>query len=379
LMYYLVIDNKIVGNITSILPSKYSPTKIQIDNVDYDLGEYVKIDKFNSTSGSFSVGDEISAVLGYDGKVVDAYYSEDEDNQKYGFVTDWTSTLEYAPGDYGKPHYTVELLHVDGTKETYDIGENPEQYDNKLVTYTYLDDDEETVALQNLTYTTSSEVTIDTAQRMIGHKFATDNIKVFNCTDYTASIIKWSDIPNGTLPAGKILYMGNIGDFEDVNVLLLYDVNNVQNKDFVVQRYDVPDGRRTLEYSYYMRSGGTDYTYKCEHQLSSVEIGSVVNMKMADDNTIDSLNEVKNPDNLGWVVEAIDANRIKINGWVFAFNSDVAIYEIDASGNLSVRKISDITLNYTYDRVKMYCNRPLNNGGKVQTIIFSKYSDDTDD
>ena len=378
LIYYLVVENQINGEITSILPTKYSPEKIQLDKVDYELSSDARISKFNSSSGSLNVGDTATIVLGYDGKVVDAYYQEDEDNENYAFVTSWDTEWKVPVGGAGKMCYTVELLHVDGTKKTYDIAENPSKFDKKLVTFKYLDVDETSVELYSVDYETPKyDLTIDTDQRIIGHRYATSNIKIFNCTDYTASIIKWGDIPEGTLPAKKVLFMGSVkdDDFQDVNVLLLYDLNNEQNKDFMVQRISTPMGMVSDTYKYYLRAGGVDYTYECEHQLSGVKIGSVVNMKLDEKGAIASFNEVKVPDNLGWIVQAIDDNRIKINDWVFTFNSDITLYFMNADGSISRGTKADVILNYTYNSIKMYCNRPLSNGGKVQAIVFSKYNE----
>jgi hypothetical protein len=174
--------------------------------------------------------------------------------------------------------------------------------------------------------------------------------------------------------------MGSVkdDDFQDVNVLLLYDLNNEQNKDFMVQRISAPMGMVSDTYKYYLRAGGTDYTYECEHQFSAVKIGSVVNMKLNEKGEIDSFNEVKVPDNTGWVVQAVDDNRIMINDWVFSLNSDITFYFMNADGSISRGSKTDVILNYTYNSIKMYCNRPLSNGGKIQAIVFNKYNETTD-
>ena len=370
LMYYLVVDNKIDGQLTSILPSKYSPKKIQINGVDYDLGEYAKINKFNSASDSLNVGDSVSVILGYDGKVVDAFYTEDAANEEYAFVVNTSTMVSTAAADYGKVYYTVELMHVDGTRKTYKIAEDPSQFRWRLVKYSSVDDD--TAALLNLSYITATDVQIDRYEKKVGQSYAADNIKIFNYTDSTVSLINWNDIPDGTLPAGKVQFLGTTGDFGDINVILTNDVLNQQFRNYVVQKIQVPDGKRVNDYSYSLISGNSQYTYTSKNEVPGAVVGSVFNMKMYNNN-VSSFNQIKNPDGLGWYVQAIDSKRIKMNNWVYMFTPDVTIYLKDYAGNLTAKKIADIGVgtNASYGSIKLYCDRSLNNGGKVQTIVLS--------
>ncbi|HEY5583560.1 MAG TPA: S-layer homology domain-containing protein, partial [Ruminiclostridium sp.] len=370
LMYYLVVDNKIDGQITSILPSKYSPNKIQINDVNYDLGKYAKITKFNSSNGSFEVGDNASVVLGYDGKVVDAYYAEDDNNKDYAFVVNTSTEVSKEAVDYGKVYYTVDLMHVDGTTKTYKTAEDPNQYRRRLVKYSLVNDD--TVALLNLSYITASDVQIDRYEKKVGQSYASDNIKIFNYTDSSVSLVKWTDIPDGTLTAGKVQFMGTTGDFGDVNVLLVSDVLDEQNKNCVVQKIVIPDGKRVTEYAYSLISGSNQYTYTSKTEIPGAVVGSVFSMKMYN-NTISTFNQIKNPDGLGWFVQAIDSKRVKMNDWVYMYSPDMTVYIKDYSGNLTAKKVADIAIGSSanYGSIKLYCSRPLNNGGKVQAIVIS--------
>lgn len=370
LIYYLVVDNKIDGQITSILPSKYSPKKIQINNVEYTLGEYAKINKFNSSNGSFKVGDVVSVVLGYDGKVVDTYYSVDDNNKEYAFVVNTATMVSSAAADYGKVYYTVELMHTDGTRKNYKIAEDPNQYRWRLVKYSEVNDD--TVALLNLSYITATDIQIDRYEKKIGQSYASDNIKVFNYTDSTVSLINWNDVPNGTLSSGKVQFLGTTGEFGDINIMLTCDVFNQQYKNYVVQNIQVPDGKRLTTYSYSLVSGSSQTNYTSKTEIPGAVVGSVFSMKMYN-NTISTFDQIKTPDGLGWYVQAIDSKRIKMNNWVYMFSPDVSIYIKDYSGNLTAKKIADIAVgtNSRYGSIKLYCERPLNNGGKVQAIVIS--------
>lgn len=370
LMYYLVVDNRIDGEITSILPSKYSPKKVQINSVDYDLGEYAKLNKFNSTGGSFNVGDTVGAVLGYDGKIVDVYYAENSTVEDYAFVVNTATEVSKKAADYGKTYYTVSLMHVDGTTKTYKISEDPGKYKWRLVKYSALADD--FVALLSVSNNMSNELNIDRYEKRVGQSYATDNIKIFNYTDSTVSILKWTDIPNGTLPAGKVQYIGTTGDFGDVNLLLTSDLLYQQYKNYVVQKVTVPDGKKATTYTYNLVSGTDSYTYTSKSELSGVLVGSVVSMKMFN-NKVSSYDKLVDTSAQGWYVQAIDSKRIKMSEWVYMFGSDVSFYVKDYSDNLTAKKLTDITVGTEagYANVKLYCDRPLNNGGKVQYVIIN--------
>ncbi len=369
LIYYLVVDNKVDGQITSILPSKYAPKSIKINNIEYQLGDYANLSSFNSSKGAFKVGDTVSAVLGYDGKVVEAYYTDNSDNKDYAFVENTSTVVSKDAADYGKIYYTVDLMLIDGTTKTFKVKEDPGQYKWRLVKYSALTDD--TITLMNLTYLTPTDVTFDKYEKKINQGYAADNIKIFNYTDSTVRLVNLNDIPNGILKAGKVEYIGTTGAFSDVNVMLINDVFDEQYKNFVVQKIQVPDGRIN-SYTYTLLSGSNKYTYTTQAEIQGATVGAIFKMKMYNTG-INSFAQIKDPDALGWFVQAVDSKRVMINNWVYMFSPEMTVYLVDYAGNISVKKVADIITgtNSSYTSVKLYCDRPLNNGGKVQTMVIS--------
>jgi hypothetical protein len=65
--YILVVGDKAEGEVTDIYPDKVHPTSLFIDNKKYELGKYVNLRRINV----LELEDKVSAVLGYDGKIVD--------------------------------------------------------------------------------------------------------------------------------------------------------------------------------------------------------------------------------------------------------------------------------------------------------------------
>ncbi len=369
LIYYLVVDNKVEGEITSILPSKYSPKTLQINNVDYEFGQYAELNKFNSTPGSFNTGDGITAILGYDGKVVDAYLQADENNEDYAFVLKWSTMVSKEAADYNKQYYTVELLHVDGSQKTYKVNSDPRAYNWKLVQYSLIDDD--TVALLSMQYNISSSFVVDINNKKIGEYCVTDNVKIFNYTDYAVKLVRWSDIPNGRLISGKIKYLGHTGDFNDVNVICAYDIFNEQNKDMVVKSIEKPVGTNG-SYKYELVAGTSSYTYTTKEAIPNAEVGTVFSMKMNNGVIVD-YNYQSNPVTSWWYVQAVDSKRIKINNVVYFFSGNVSVYFKDRSGKLDAQPVSNIRVgpNQGYESINIYTDRPLDNDGKVTMLVFN--------
>ena len=368
-IYYLVVDNKVDGQITSILPSKYAPKSIKINNAEYQMGDYANLNRFNSSKGAFKVGDTVSVVLGYDGKVVEAYYTDNSDNKDYAFVENTSTIVSKDAADYGKIYYTVDLMLIDGTTKTYKVKEDPGQYKWKLVKYSVVTDD--TITLMNLTYLTPTDVTFDKYEKKINQGYAADNIKIFNYTDSTVRLVNLNDIPNGILKAGKVQYIGTTGAFSDVNVMLINDVFDEQYKNCVVQKIQVPDGK-VNSYTYTLISGSNKYTYTTKTEIPGASVGAVFKMKMYN-NSVNSFEQIKDPEAMGWFVQAIDSKRIMLNNWVYMFNPEMTVYLIDYAGNITTKKVADIITgtNAAYTSMKLYSDRPLNNGGKVQTIVIS--------
>ncbi len=69
--YLLVEDKKIEGKITDFILNKSKVETVQIDDKNYDLSGYMERNKADKLLEMFKTGDKVSALLGYDGKIVD--------------------------------------------------------------------------------------------------------------------------------------------------------------------------------------------------------------------------------------------------------------------------------------------------------------------
>ena len=112
--YLYAIDNKVKGVIDDILPNKMSPSTIAIDGTSYTLGEYMDLNKINSSKNSFKVNSFVTALLDKDGKVTDLV----DDAQNYAVLMSETESTSTDTWDYGSRVYTVKLMITDGSTKT---------------------------------------------------------------------------------------------------------------------------------------------------------------------------------------------------------------------------------------------------------------------
>ncbi len=385
--YILVVDNKIDGTITNILPDKVSPKTIQINNKNYDLNKYMNVSKINSAPGAFKVKDGVTLLLGYDGKVVDVTNSIGGDTANYAFVMNYSSSTSKDIQDFKTTTYSVKLLFTDGTTDTCKVtNEFPGKYKGKLVKYTKIDDN--TVSLEAVDYlnpveyvqqpantdptafgdqtkmvATYKQFNVNQVDDMLNSNYVADNIRIFDVvSDYTGAdtqvkLIDWSSLPNGKIPDGKVLYMSTAGPFADVNVLVLDDIFDENYKLAVVEN---SNQKSATSNSYKLLAGAVEYSTSGRGDL---DVGSVARLKISGGN-VDSYTTL-NPNVTASAIQVIDTNRIMVNNTVYRFNNKIAIYFKDSAGNISARGINDIVEGQQYTRISLY----LDGNGKVEAIV----------
>lgn len=378
--YILVVDEKVEGEITNILPNKVSPKIVQINNVNYELGNYMDLSKINS-QGLFKTDDSVTALLGYDGKVVDIIGTSSEDNSNFALVLDNYTKTSTAIEDFGTEINYVKLLHIDGTSKTYKLNTDDNGYNGDLVKYKILpsqeDDDVDTVVIEKVDYLASKEYTIDKEKKKIDSNYFADNIKIFNIVmpisggDSDAYLMDWSDLPNGVIPPGKIKFMNKVGPFEDVNVLFVDNILDEGLKQGIVTSIKTQgNSRQGLIYTNTILVDGKEYTTNLN--IKGLYEGVVVRVRMRNEK-IFSLEGMKSPYVEGSSINAIDSKRIKIKGNIYEFKNNVGIYFMDYDGNYERKGINDIVANQEYGRISLYLDKATKYDGKVELIVVQPY------
>ncbi|HHV58895.1 MAG TPA: S-layer homology domain-containing protein [Clostridiaceae bacterium] len=374
--YVLVVADRVEGEILGILPNKLSPRQVNLGGKIYNLSPDMNFDKVKSTSTSFKTGDEIIALLGYDGRVVDMLYEAAEEASDLAVVLNYHKTISTDLVDYGTVINYVKLLLANGQTVTWKVDEEPFSLKGTMVKYIKedLDPDPE---VEDIKVTLSQiniagmlkEYTIDREEGKIGDSYVTDNVLIFNRIHNTANmdaevdILRWDEMPNGTLKVGKIIYVNQAGEFGDVNLIFADDLFDEKYKYGVVTSIDLGTVCRVN-----MLINGVPYQFLSPERVSG-EIGTVVKVEVINNN-ITKIVEWLPAAAQSTTIQAVDKKRVKIDDVIYPFTDGAVIYFKDSGARITVQGIKDIDTTKTYGKVSVYLDKPLDQKGKVQALVI---------
>lgn len=370
--YIAVFDNKVGGKITAVTPSRLSPSSLSIDNVPYDISRDIELSKINPLNIDLSVGNNIVVYLGYDGKIVNIEGFGTQDNSGYAVVLDTAYSYTTELNGSRKILYTAKLLLADGLTATFNVTANAQEYKGKLVTYRFTDE-EDTVSLSQIAYNFPGETYINKEERLLGDSYVTDNVKIFDIifndtgSEVTARLLKWSDLPGGTIPSGKIWYTNKSGAFDDINVIFTDDILNQRFKTGIVKSTSVIPSPGGYSWLYTILIDGKEYYYN-EHD-SELTQGTVFRFRM-NSTGIDSILQSKSPAVTATKVQAVDGRRIKIDDKVYYFSNNISVYHRSVSGAITAKTLSSIDTAQTYQRVCLYNDTASDPTGKISIILL---------
>ncbi len=372
--YVLVYGNNISGDITEILPNKISPVSIKVDGVSYELDNNFPVQKINS-SGIIETGETVTLLLGNNGKAVDIILSGTGENEDYVLVLDAYSETSIQSEDYGTELYYVSLLHTDGGKKTYLAETDLTGYKGKIVKYTVMDtgDEYDTVCLSSIDNLAANSYEIKKDERMIDNSFVTDNVVIFNMIynvygrESEASILKWSDLPNGRLPSGKLKYLHKTGDFMDIDVIYFDNILEEGISYGLITGVNTKSSHSGTQQTITVMIQGKQYSFTTGESTGAAT-GAVMRVKM-NNGSIVSTEGIISAAATSTIVEAVDTSRIKLNGTVYVYHRDIAIYELQQSNIWKAVGTSDLSKCPNNGTIRLYLDKPLSYGGKVVMIV----------
>lgn len=375
--YIEVFSNEAAGEITAILPSKASPETISIDNKSYQLSSYFPKNKVN-LSGSVEVGSRASLILGADGKAVDIILSGTGLNEDYVLVLDAYKEESVDTQDFGEITYFVTLLHTDGSERTYITLEDKLAFKGDLAKYSILSQGTEydTVLLSSVDSTSDSNLVFDVNkdERMLGSSYVADNVVIFNQINNIygrkndAAVIKWSDLPYGKLEMGKVRYVHRTGDFGDIDVLFLNNVNDEQYAyGIVTDIIKITSNGPNIVQTINIMVNGKNYTYTSEPL--SVRSGSVVKVRMSDDKIL-AVDKQLTPYAAISNIDAVDSSRIRFNGRTYSYHKNLSVYEHGSGGSWNAVGTSKLMKESQNYQVEIYLDKSIDFGGKVVMMII---------
>lgn len=369
--YLLVIDGLVSGELTAILPNRISPKTIQIDNKNYDISKDFDLSKLTSKNSVFKIGDTVQISIGYDSKVANLDYPTGQDNANFAYVMSASTVYEN-----GKPVYKVKIIKADGTTGTYNSYLDATNLKGLLVTFTNVNDD--TLMLSQIYNQSYAEMTFNKDNLKFGDYYGTSNLRIFNViTNITGSeanvkVLNPSDLYSGLVASGKVLYMNHVGDFGDVNVMVLNDINEeAASYGLVTSATTVVTGsgpRKTTTYNYTILVNGKSYqwTTATDYAISALDIVGVD----VSTGQVGTFYGVITEEPIATNIQALSGTKIKINNTVYQYRSDVKIYYRDSSGNITTPSIDDIDITQNYASVSVYLDKPVGYNGKVKAVVI---------
>lgn len=375
--YIIIYANSVSGEVTAILPNKISPTSIKLDDQSYALSPDFPIDKVTG-QGSVQVGETARLLLNNEDKAIDIILNGESNNKDYVLVLNAYDQASTATTDYGQTYHYVTLLHSNGVKKTYRTEVDVIGMKGEVARYTIKavgksKDDYDTVELTDLNYGTINASQIDKETRTLDNSTVTNDAVIFNMihnvygTDSTASVLKWSDLPDGSLQTGKVLYLHKAGDFQDVDVILF---NNILDQDVaygIVTNITSSWTRETgAVYTASILIRGTTYQYKYSEE--GLYLGEVIRVKMSGTSII-GVDYAVSAAATGKTVEAVDSTRIRMNGATYNYKSDVSILKY-SDNTWKVAGSSEILKGDNLYNISVYLDKPISFGGKVILITL---------
>jgi hypothetical protein len=349
--YILVVDSEIQGKLKGFLPTKVSAKQIQIDTKTYEFGKDMDLNKVRNTS-TFSIDDDVIALVGYDGKIVDVIYPY-EDSTNYALVMNYSDA---AAGD----SRTIKLLLPNGTTASYKTKDAYSSLKGTLISYSKLDD--EYISVLPIEYTSSKDYTVNKDDRLIDSYLVTDDVKIYNImsnndgTDTQVNILNWSDMPYGNIPAGRVLHINRSGEFGDINIIVASDLLDQKYKMGVVSKVS---GSR-----YSIMVDGKEYSYS--GPVTNAQVGTTVIVSMS--GGLDSVLGITYSYNKSTKIQAFDMKRIKINDKVYRFRNDMVIYKKGIDDAITVISKDELNTGKTYVDVSLFTD--YNN--MVKMILISE-------
>lgn len=374
--YVLVIDNRVTGTLTGILPDKKTPQKVEIDGRQYEIDNTFAVSKLTG-SDSFNLGDNVTLLLGYDGKAVDIRDALYSDNSNFAFVINYGVYKTTDKYDYGSARYTVKLLLSNGSTDDFECNTTPSALKGKLVQYAK--ESNNSVDLTSLDYSSAGQAIIDKDNRKLfwnGSYYGNDitgNVKVFNFIsnnsgmDAQAEVLSWSDVPS-VLQSGQIIYMNKTGEFDDVNLMLLDNVSSSSYQMGFVKSIKKNTAPGKSSYALAIIVNGKDYNYEIPANDYGIVNGSVVRVTLLN-NSIDNIVEVRYPDTQSTTIRAVDKDRIRISNRTYTFADNKYIYMIDSTGGLKSIDTTQLRTDALYDQVSVYTDVSYSVGGKAQIVV----------
>lgn len=369
--YILHKREKKNGVITAIAPNKAYPISISLDAEKYDLSEDMNYSKINTSNGAFVLNNYVTAILDKDNKIIDLI----DINDKYAMVLNYSETKSTKDFNYGTKIYSVKVILASGELKTYETLEDPSRYKGTLIKFSF--DNDQYIKIEEPKYNKIGDCIINKDEMMLDSDYLSNNVRIFNIisnnnnSDAIINIVDLNKFNNGKMNTSKIKFINKEGPFNDINIIVLNDYFDEMTKLLYVKENIAASGSSyNVKYSYELLLGNTSYTIKV-NSTDLFKAGDVIKTKV-DGTTVNSnVTKIEKIES-GSKLQAIDNFKIMLNDKIYKFNEKYNIYYKNNSGGIVSITYDKVDLTKNYTDIKLYSNKPLNEGGKIEVVVITE-------
>lgn len=372
--FILAYENEVSGEVTAVLPNVIAPSSIEIDGASYELDAAFPKHKINA-DGHIARSQTVTLLLGENGRAVDVLLGGTAENDGFALVVDVYEEVSQKNEDYGKKMYFVNLLHTDGVVRTWLTERKMTGLKGELVTYevTAAGEDYDTVALTGLPDVQDRTHEIRKDERMLDNSYVTENAVIFNMVlnvygrNSDAFVLKWSELPSGRIPAGKLKYAHAAGDFQDIDVLYFDNILDEGIQFGLVTDIKTVYAREGTTQTIQSLIGGKEHAIETE-PVANIRTGCVLKLRMSGGNVL-SVGRVEDPYVVTGTIQAADSSRIRVKDATLAYHRDLAVYKL-TTGNQWKRTGTDELTKENTRTLEVYLDKPLVYGGKAVVVLI---------
>lgn len=345
-------SNKVTGTFEKALPNLDYPTSVVVSGVTYELSGTAATLALSS-AGTLNIGDNVTLLLGKDGKAVGAIPAAELSSVYYGIVTgEGTGTYQNSAGVTHNAKY-IKLFATDGTSyniqtnKSYDVGALLQvSFTNGETAFSYL--------IQNRT-----GGTVDAAARTLGSFKLARDVSIIDVYDTSGVSIYLSRLDGMSLNSSDVKFY-SLNKNGEIDKLILNNATGDCYEYGVITSASESNSNMNLSGKYTYDVGGVSKNYSISGVLN-LRASAAIFIK--EDGT---LSQIKALSQTGYVTYAQDLTlKAETKSYKIWDKASVYIYSDYKYTLSSLSQVNDLS-KYT---LEAYYDKDEEDGGRIRVII----------
>ena len=359
----LVYDEKKTGTYDDAIPSKSVVNKIKLLGKEMELETSSVASKLNDSPSAFAIGDQITALTGKSGKIVDVITPSASDISNIAIVTGTRVGVSTESNTLGKDVFYVTLYKTDGTSSEYKVNEDQTDRKGKIVKFDVKD---ETAVITPISYTPIFG-RINTNEKMIGDLWLSQDAVILDINSNSKNVqvkkMTWQDMPTGELIRDEVIHAEIGGAFNDIQLLIL---NNLTESGQYGILKSKSEGKTSASYT--LLINGEDVSYNNVNAIFNSDQDDVVYIEQ-DEDGLQHMYTIS-PKVTSYEIQAVDSRRIKINNKVYKISNNVAVYD-ETNTSIITMSVNELTAG-KIGYVELYSGKQAVSQDLIKLIIIKR-------